>query len=100
MTTAGYVRIGRLMPGQSKSGEQIHQRERNGRSTGSSKPARRAVLDLAIPSTPANSFLTDICMWFIREQGNWRPSRTWVTLLGALDIPAPTARTALHRMTK
>ena len=60
----------------------------------------RAVLDLAIPSTPANSFLTDICMWFIRDRGNWRPSRTWVALLGALDIPTPTARTALHRMTK
>jgi len=59
-----------------------------------------ARLDLAIPSTPANSFITDIGIWFVRERGNWLPAATWVSLLGALEIPASSARTALHRMTK
>jgi phenylacetic acid degradation operon negative regulatory protein len=57
-------------------------------------------LDLAVPSTPANSFITDICFWFVRGRGNWLATRVWVSLLGSLEIPEPTARTALHRMTK
>src|SRR3954470_3695701 len=57
-------------------------------------------LDLAVPSTPANSFITDICFWFLRGRGNWLATRAWVSVLGSLDIPEPTARTALHRMTK
>lgn len=88
------------MAGRSKSREPTHRGGQDREARNSKPAAPRGVLDLAVPSTPANSFLTDICMWFIRERGNWRPSRTWVTLLGALEIPAPTARTALHRMTK
>jgi phenylacetic acid degradation operon negative regulatory protein len=57
-------------------------------------------LDLGVPSTPANSFITDICMLFVREWGNWLAAATWVSLLRTLGIPEPSARTALHRMTK
>jgi phenylacetic acid degradation operon negative regulatory protein len=62
--------------------------------------SRYAGLDLAVPSTPANSFITDIGVWFVRDRGNWLRTATWVRLLGALEISAPSARTALHRMMK
>jgi phenylacetic acid degradation operon negative regulatory protein len=62
--------------------------------------SRYAGLDLAVPSTPANSFITDIGVWFVRERGNCLRTATWVRLLGALEIAAPSARTALHRMMK
>src|SRR5262249_55218994 len=60
----------------------------------------KSQLDLAVPSTPANSFITDICVRFLFGRGDWLPSAAWVSLLGSLEIPAPSARTALHRMTK
>jgi phenylacetic acid degradation operon negative regulatory protein len=62
--------------------------------------ASRRALDLAVPSTPANSFITDICILFVREQGDWLATARWVSLLTTLGIPPSNARTALHRMTK
>src|SRR6478672_9588924 len=59
-----------------------------------------ASLDLSMPSSPANSFITDICVWFLLDRASWLPASTWVTLLGDLGIPDATARTGLHRMTK
>jgi phenylacetic acid degradation operon negative regulatory protein len=63
-------------------------------------PSRYTNLDLGVSSSPANSFITDISVLFLRGHGNWLAASTWVTLLGDLDIPSATARTALHRMTK
>src|SRR5689334_23290679 len=58
-------------------------------------------LDVKIPSTRANSFITDICIWFLRDRNDpWLPTATWVRLLGDVEIPDATARTALHRMTQ
>lgn len=57
-------------------------------------------LDWAVGFTPAKSFVTDISVWFAHERGDWLSTAVWVSLLGALNIPAPSARTALHRMTK
>ena len=54
----------------------------------------------AVSFTPANSFITDISTWFARDRGNWLSAVAWVSLLGALNIPEASARTALHRMTK
>jgi phenylacetic acid degradation operon negative regulatory protein len=59
-----------------------------------------AALDLSIASTPANSFITDIGVWFVREAGASLAARTWVALLGTLGLSEPRARTAVHRMTK
>src|SRR5262249_48055921 len=59
-----------------------------------------ATLDLATPSSAANSFITEIGTWFLRGRGNWLPAGVWVSLLGSLDVPEATARTALHRMTQ
>ena len=60
---------------------------------------RRVTLDLSVPSTPANSFITDIAFWFVQGRGDWLASSAWVSLLGTLGISSPNARTALHRMT-
>lgn len=65
-----------------------------------SSSSRYTGLDLGVSSSPANSFITDISVLFLRGRGNWLAASTWVTLLGVLDIPPATARTALHRMTK
>jgi phenylacetic acid degradation operon negative regulatory protein len=60
----------------------------------------RTTIDIGLPSTPANSFLTDISALFVRDTGNWLPVGTWVALLGALDVTEATARSALHRYVK
>jgi phenylacetic acid degradation operon negative regulatory protein len=62
------------------------------------RPGR--ALDLGIASTPANSFITDICRLFLFDRGNWLPASVWVSLLGVLGISETAARTALHRMTR
>jgi phenylacetic acid degradation operon negative regulatory protein len=53
-----------------------------------------------LPSTPANSFIREIGVWFARERTNWLAAATWVSLLSTLGIVESTSRTALHRMTR
>ena len=57
-------------------------------------------LDLATPSTRGNSFITDIAVHFLLDGDPWLPTAAWVRMLVALDLPAATARTSLHRMDK
>jgi phenylacetic acid degradation operon negative regulatory protein len=57
-------------------------------------------LDLATPSTRGNSFITDIAVLFLLDSDPWLPTAAWVRMLVALDLPAATARTSLHRMDK
>ena len=58
------------------------------------------VLDLAMPSTRGNSFITDIAVLCLDPADPWLPTAAWVRLLVALDLPSATARTSLHRMDK
>lgn len=68
--------------------------------TSQAPPSRYQGLDLGVSSSPANSFISDISVLFLRGRGNWLPVSTWITLFEVLEIPPATARTALHRMTK
>jgi len=69
------------------------------KSVKSRSPKASAAFDWTVPTTPANSFITDISTWFARDHDSWLSTAAWVSLLGVLNIPAPSARTALHRMT-
>lgn len=58
-------------------------------------------LDLAVPTTGGNSLITDIARWFVRDlPGAWLPTTDWVRALEAVEVPGPTARSSLSRITR
>jgi phenylacetic acid degradation operon negative regulatory protein len=63
-------------------------------------PAPRTALLHTVPSTRANSFVTDICAWFVRNRVDGLKTATWVSLLATVGISSGNARSALHRLTK
>ncbi|MGW6456047.1 PaaX family transcriptional regulator [Streptomyces sp. NPDC055078] len=60
----------------------------------------RLALDWQMPSTRQNSLITDLCLQYLAQLGDWLPSAGYVRLLGDLGVPENSARTGLHRMTK
>jgi phenylacetic acid degradation operon negative regulatory protein len=63
-------------------------------------PRAETALYFGVSSTPANSFITDISLWFLHRRNQWLPASAWVSLLGILGVSETAARTALHRMVK
>ncbi|MFI6284252.1 PaaX family transcriptional regulator C-terminal domain-containing protein [Streptomyces sp. NPDC051018] len=60
----------------------------------------RLALDWQMPSTRQNSLITDLCLQYLDQLGDWLPAAGYVRLLGDLGVPENSARTGLHRMTK
>lgn len=58
-------------------------------------------LDLTLPAAGGHMYVTEVAFFFLRDTPpHWLPVPSWVRCLTALGLPAPTARTALHRMTR
>ena len=58
-------------------------------------------LDLFLPLTGGGGALLAVCMFFLKDVDDpWMPVAGWVRALSALDVPDPSARTALRRLSQ